>query len=354
MTPRHIAPSADDADRNQSELAIPDFGTLLNAYRRENHILQKDMASQLGITQPYLSKIETGERRVTRLELMFRLCEILDIQSPSISLPTGVNSSDAEFTYDEALKALGRGDDSSAEILLAQLAIHSDESDQPADALLNLTDGLAARATFHLAAIRRDRFDLDGPDGALILYRDCEKAFKRDGAHSYLRELSIMVGACYEMKNRSQRAKRRYEQVLAKSGDDPGRRARAQNRIGVLETKSDALPSAENSIKAAYRTILDTDLERTFGFICEKYAIVKIRQGECDTAREWLAKSLTTIGPADHLRRVQALVVEADASIAERQFDDGERLLSRARRIANARGFAHQLRAIDLMARSLG
>lgn len=52
--------------------------TLLKRKRQEVNITQEDLAKKIGLDQTFVSKYETGERRLDVIELR-RVCEALDI-----------------------------------------------------------------------------------------------------------------------------------------------------------------------------------------------------------------------------------------------------------------------------------
>jgi transcriptional regulator with XRE-family HTH domain len=64
------------------ELNTDLLGDVLREYRRDNAINQADLAQLLHLDQSYVSKIETGKRRVTDVEMLLRIAQQLDI-SPS-------------------------------------------------------------------------------------------------------------------------------------------------------------------------------------------------------------------------------------------------------------------------------
>jgi transcriptional regulator with XRE-family HTH domain len=54
------------------------FRDLLRDLRREKNLTQSDLADRLGFPQSYVSKYETGERRLDFIETFF-VCEALGI-----------------------------------------------------------------------------------------------------------------------------------------------------------------------------------------------------------------------------------------------------------------------------------
>jgi transcriptional regulator with XRE-family HTH domain len=51
---------------------------MLKSKRQQKRISQEDMAKRLGVHQSFISKIESGERRIDVMEL-FRYCEAIGI-----------------------------------------------------------------------------------------------------------------------------------------------------------------------------------------------------------------------------------------------------------------------------------
>ena len=52
---------------------------ILKSKRQQKRISQQDMATRLGVHQSFVSKIESGERRIDVIEL-FRYCEAIGIE----------------------------------------------------------------------------------------------------------------------------------------------------------------------------------------------------------------------------------------------------------------------------------
>ena len=54
-----------------------DFGAFIKDVRISRGLLQQEVADSLGITQPYLSRLEKGERPID-LGLAMTICEVLN------------------------------------------------------------------------------------------------------------------------------------------------------------------------------------------------------------------------------------------------------------------------------------
>lgn len=61
--------------RNGASLKV---GQLIREHRRQRHLTQADLARQIGISQPDLSRIENGEYRVP-LDLLFRILRTFEM-----------------------------------------------------------------------------------------------------------------------------------------------------------------------------------------------------------------------------------------------------------------------------------
>ncbi len=56
-----------------------EFGALVKAYRKQRGWTQDELAERWGYTRFYISKIESGKRKVDSTEQLVRLADILDI-----------------------------------------------------------------------------------------------------------------------------------------------------------------------------------------------------------------------------------------------------------------------------------
>jgi transcriptional regulator with XRE-family HTH domain len=71
---------------SELELNTDLLGEVLREYRRANKINQADLAQLLHLDQSYVSKIETGKRRVTDIEMLLRIAQQLNISPARLGL----------------------------------------------------------------------------------------------------------------------------------------------------------------------------------------------------------------------------------------------------------------------------
>lgn len=71
---------------SELELNTDLLGEVLREYRRTNKINQADLAQLLHLDQSYVSKIETGKRRVTDIEMLLRIAQQLNISPARLGL----------------------------------------------------------------------------------------------------------------------------------------------------------------------------------------------------------------------------------------------------------------------------
>lgn len=65
---------------------ISRLSTELIVYRHEHNLTQKQLAEKLGVNQPYLSKIENGEKNLS----MWKIAEIITKLKGSITISFGI------------------------------------------------------------------------------------------------------------------------------------------------------------------------------------------------------------------------------------------------------------------------
>jgi len=83
-----VSPSA------QAALAGGDLAAILTAYRHANRLSQAQLAAILGLDQPYVSRIESGARKVRDIRMLARIADRLAIPPHLLGV---VGADDADF-----------------------------------------------------------------------------------------------------------------------------------------------------------------------------------------------------------------------------------------------------------------
>src|SRR5579859_3415893 len=146
------------AENPSLRLAI---GPILRRYRIEHGISQAEFAQTLGISQPYLSRLEREQRSAVSLNLWNKVSQI--VGRPELYI-VDEYADDLDEHYERALISYGAGDHATAEALF-ELVGNSDPTKSLAAA------DLIAKSKFWLASIRRDQGELEGRTGAEALYK---------------------------------------------------------------------------------------------------------------------------------------------------------------------------------------
>lgn len=73
--PQHVW----EAEEVQQALTERDFGTLCLLIRRLGSLRQEDMARLTGLSQPFLSMLEAGVRKLTNIDKIVRLLDGLEV-----------------------------------------------------------------------------------------------------------------------------------------------------------------------------------------------------------------------------------------------------------------------------------
>ena len=58
---------------------MTDYRELIIRHRKAKGLSQKQLAAQVGITQPFMNEIESGKKKPS-IEVLFKLCEVLYIK----------------------------------------------------------------------------------------------------------------------------------------------------------------------------------------------------------------------------------------------------------------------------------
>lgn len=82
------------ADKEYGKI-ISRLSTELLVYRHENDLTQKQLAEQLGVNQPYLSKIENGEKNLS----IRKIAEITAKLNGDLTISFGISKLDIEKNH---------------------------------------------------------------------------------------------------------------------------------------------------------------------------------------------------------------------------------------------------------------
>jgi transcriptional regulator with XRE-family HTH domain len=318
------------------------IGDILRQYRESRNISQAAFAAELGISQPYLSRLEREQRSAVSLSLWTKITAVVD--RPELYIIDD-HADDLDELYDRALISYGSGDHTTAEALFESVS-RSDDTTSTAAA------DLVAKATFWLAGIRRDRNELHGESGAESLYRRVLASYRTRYSQRRILEVRFVMAACREMDKDYKHALQMYQSLLAELPDTADQkldrmRTRVNGRIGALTTKVNDLERAARHLVVA--TALSVHLEDSgpYSYYHEKMAILQTRQGQLDEAYGSMVSARREITEADHLRRVQSYCVEANILQAEGDTEGAITVLRNAKRLAQQKLYGHQLEYID-------
>jgi transcriptional regulator with XRE-family HTH domain len=320
---------------------VADLGERLRDYRRANKVSQVDLAAALGVSQPYLSRIETGARPALRLAFLRRVSLVLAIPPHDLGLEAEwLADSEAEELYERSLISIGANDFANAESILLRIASQSSD--------LLCSPYLRAKAQQRLGHIRRDRNELEGVEGALNLYRSALDVFVAHGAGAAARETRFVMGACHEMRDNFADARRAYLDVkeMAINQASAQGEVRASIRLGVLRTKEGAPEDAVKDLDAARRKSLSLDDSFPYSFSSEKLAIATAKAGDTDKALDLVQAGRAEIPPADTLRLIQSHTAAADIAFEAGDSKLAILELSSARALAIESSYLHQLDSI--------
>lgn len=319
-------------DRPSLRLAI---GSVLRRYRENLGISQAAFAEKLGISQPYLSRLEREQRSAVSLALWNKISMVVD--RPELYIVDEA-ADDLDELYERALVAYGSGNQDTAEALLETIARTSDHGSIA-------TDDLVAKSKFWLAGIRRDRNELDGEFGAEALYRQVLTAYRGRYSQRRVLEVKFVMAACREMAEDHMSALSMYRNILHElEGSDLSRlRTRVNGRIGALTTKLREYDIATQHLDVATSLAVHLDDAGPYSYYHEKRAILQTRLGNLDDAYDSLLSARTEIGEADYLRQVQSYCVEANILYSQGQVSAALKVLETARRLAERHNYRHQL-----------
>ena len=285
------------------------IGHILKTYRTRLGISQAALAKQLGISQPYLSRLEREQRSAVSLSLWNKVSQLID--RPELYIIDDL-ADDLDEIYDRALICYGGGDLETAEALFETVA-----SGDPSTSAF--AADLVAKAKFQLAGIRRDRNELSGEFGAEALYSDALRWYRARNSKRRITETLFVMGACREMSKDHRTALKIYQDLLDEADDTGTRiRVRLNGRIGALTTKLNQYDRANDCLDAAIRLAVHLDESAPYSYYREKLAILQTRQGRLDEAYSSLLAARREIQPTEHLRRVQSCCAEDNTRLPQR------------------------------------
>lgn len=328
-------------ERSSLRLAI---GPVLRRYRESLGISQAVLADKLGISQPYLSRLEREQRSAVSLALWNKISAVVD--RPELYIIDEA-AEDLEELYERALIAYGSGNHDTAEALLETIVRSDGTASQGAS-------DLVAKGKFWLAGIKRDRNELDGEHGAESLYRQVLEAYRTRYSPRRVLEVKFVIAACREMAQDHETALGLYSSILREveqTGLDR-LRTRVNGRIGALTTKLHQYDAATSHLDAATSLAVHLDDAGPYSYYHEKLAILKTHLGNLDAAYDSLLTARSEISDADYLRQVQSYCVEANVLYAQGQDTAVAKVLHRAKELAERHRFRHQLSYIDKLAAS--
>lgn len=321
------------------------IGAILRRYRIERGISQAEFAQELGISQPYLSRLEREQRSAVSLALWNKVSQI--VGRPELYL-VDEYADDLDEQYERALISYGAGDHINAEALF-ELVGNSDATRSLAAA------DLVAKSKFWLASIRRDRGELEGETGAEALYRQVLGQYRDRYSAGRVAEVEFVIGACREMAGDYEEALSRYESILTRlSQVKPDRMCtRVNGRIGALTTKLGEYERAAHHLGLSTAMSVHLEDNGPYSYYHEKMAILHTRQGKLDEAYSSLISARQETTQGDALRKVQSLCVESNLLIAQGEVGAAIRTLQDAKLLAEQRDYRHQLAYIENLIQNL-
>lgn len=292
---------------------------------------QAELDALLRLTEGTVAAIESNQR----IEISAAQWNRLREATPSLQEPLFDLSSDVVDRYEGGVSCAARGELRKAEEVLASLM--TEPSAHPY---------IRLRSTMWVAGIRRDRFEIEGPEGALHLYHGALPVAIEQQRAKDLTELHLVIGACYEMSNRTDRAIHRYHLALRSAGA-LRERTRLNTRLGAILTKVGSLDEAAKHLSVSIRDSEQLDDAFPYSFGHEKRAILRIAVANYDGAHKDLMQARQEIPEGSPLRTIQSLVVETHLNLALRQTASARDSLRVARALAIASDYKHQLSAIE-------
>lgn len=280
------------------------LGTEVKNERIRRGMTQSEFASLIGISQSFLSRIESGARRNINLHTW----ELLSAQVPSLQ---SILDESKSFTsvidlYLQGKEAYSEGDADRALIYLEQA--HSGIG----------TVSFEGRYVSYLSAltvagILRDQNILEGEMGAIHRYQQIEKDY--DLTVEQLVQLHFLIAACNEMLGNIEIATEEYRRIqsVVQNRTDL---VRVSSRLCAILTKQDLLAPAFHEIQTSIQIAPHLDDPAPYSFAYEKYAILQSKYGRHDVAIQSLKKARSEIRASHHLRKIQNRIAEISILLA--------------------------------------
>lgn len=314
-------------------------GAALKHYRTSRGMPQLELAAMLGVSQPYLSRLESGRRHGLSPSLWEKVSSLLGVDFLSLVNPRRDELSDQ---YERALLSLGGGDLATAEALFMGVANSLKPQYEESAAALDLY----TRSVFRVAGIRRDRNEICGNDGALSIYAEVSDIYSRRGQLRRLQEVRFVVGAAHEMLREGGLALAAYTDLIREhdggSETDFRMATRLHTRAGALLTKMGDLVAAEKHLLQSVALAPILEDSGPYSLTHEKLGILEIRRGRLLEANDELELAGREVRSTEHLRVVQHGCARADLFGADGDTTRERLELERALVIARAQEYRHQ------------
>lgn len=255
-------------------------------------------------------------------------------------------SSDTRAIYETAMELARNGLERAAEIMYLRVG-----SSVPGD---SIGEELRLRSLMWVAGVRRDRFHLDGTDGAMAMY---DKMLREMPPHlaPMSSEIRFVQGACWEMLGRNLLAARTYAGVLASApSGDIAFVARLNTRIGAALTKEGELGAAMTHLRRSNQLVEMIPSSGVYSFTREKRAVLRAATGDLTGAMDDVLEARSYIPAGSTLRQVQSWVAEASVLLRAGEAAAASSRMDIAESLAAEHSYGHQLARIRWMRSSAG
>lgn len=316
------------------------MGELIKKARTDAGLTQAEYAAKIGISQPFLSRLESGQRRDVSRKTWEKLADAI----PELYTTLVISQSyDLRAEYDQALMSYMEGDHDNAELRFRNITRQHFTPEQPVEYEIQVA------STLRLGNLQRDRGKLTGPDEALALYESLLE--KRSLPSKLLMEVEFMKAACHEMMINHHTAIEVYLRLFNEFGSTD--KVRCASRLGAIMTKIREYGQAEIYLRYAIERSVALDSGVQYSYAHEKRGILLAKQGNFDDARNEILKARTEIKSTHALRKVQSAIAEAQVITLDTHPEEALKLLLKARKNAIRFEFQHQLTHIDRLIRSI-